>query len=141
MRAVGRAWRMVTMSDELRRVGMARIRYAEPLRRLEFLLLLTPAFVACADPVEPVDRRGLPQASVSSDGHTLLFLAFDRVLAAADGDAPIQAPGLTFEGRIAGSGVLVDGSDRLDYATAGNFGSAAGTVEFWIKPRWNGNDH
>jgi hypothetical protein len=132
---------LVTMSHELRRVGMTRVNYGEPMRRLEFLLLLTAAFVACADPGEPVDRREQPQASVTSDGHTLLLLPFDDVLTAADGESPIQASGLTFEAGIAGSGVLVDGADRLDYATAGNFGSTAGTVEFWIKPRWNGNDH
>jgi hypothetical protein len=129
------------MSHELRRVGMTRVNYGEPMRRLEFLLLLTAAFVACADPVEPVDRREQPQAPVTSDGHTLLLLPFGDVLTAADGESPIQASGLTFEAGIAGSGVLVDGADRLDYATAGNFGSTAGTVEFWIKPRWNGNDH
>jgi hypothetical protein len=132
---------MVTMSHQVQWVGLTRVNYGEPLRRLEFLLLLAPAFVACADPVEPVDRRELPQASVSSDSHTLLLLPFDGALTATDGASPIQASGLTFEAGIAGSGVLVDGADRLDYTSAGNFGTTAGTIEFWIKPRWNGNDH
>jgi Concanavalin A-like lectin/glucanases superfamily/Bacterial Ig-like domain (group 2) len=135
------------MSEDPRRVAITRLAIEAPLRRLEFLLLLAPAFVACGDqlqpeePLEPADHREISKASVTSDGHTLLLLPFDSVLTAADGEAPTQASGLTFESGITGSGVLVDGSDRLDYATGGNFGSTAGTIEFWIKPRWNGNDH
>lgn len=117
------------------------------LRRLKFLLLLVPAFIACENPVqpegalEPRNRREPLEASVTSDAHTLLLLPFDSLLTTADGEAPTQASGLTFESGITGSGVLVDSSDRLEYATAGNFGSQAGTIEFWIKPRWNGKDH
>jgi hypothetical protein len=131
---------MVEMSDQSQRVSVIRTNDGALLRHLKFLLLLAPAFAACSDPVEPVDRTELSQAAVGSDGHTLLLLPFDGVLTAADGESPTQASGMTFEDGVAGSGVLVDGADRLDYASAGNFGKTAGTIEFWIKPRWNGND-
>ena len=36
--------------------------------------------------------------------------------------------------------MLLEGSDLLKYRTAGNFAGPAGTIELWIKPRWNGND-
>lgn len=73
--------------------------------------------------------------------NTLLLLPFDNSLVGAEGETPTQATGVSFESGVIGQGVLVDGADMLRYATAGNFNAAAGTVEFWIKPRWNGNDN
>jgi hypothetical protein len=105
------------------------------------LLLLIPAFFGCEDPLEPPSRSETLAPSAASDSHTLLSLPFNYDLASADGERPTEAAGLSFETGISGSGVLVDGSDRLAYNSAGNFGGAAGTIEFWIRPRWNGNDH
>jgi hypothetical protein len=132
---------MVNMSSRSRRVCVIRTHDGAPMWRLELLLLLGPALAGCSDPGAPVDRAEPPQAAVSSDAHTLLLLPFDGVLTAADGEAPAQASDVTFEGGVAGSGVLVDEADRLDYASAGNFAKTAGTIEFWIKPRWRGGDH
>src|SRR5439155_13013756 len=80
------------------------------------------------------------RAGLNQDQHTLLLLHFDNNLAGVDGETPTQATGVTFEGGVLGKGVLVDGSDILTYGTAANFAAAAGTIEFWIKPRWNGVD-
>jgi hypothetical protein len=80
------------------------------------------------------------QASLNNDGHTLLLLHFDNDLAGADGESPVQAAGVTFESGVLGSGVLVDSADVLDYSSATNFTPAAGTIEFWVKPRWSGAD-
>jgi hypothetical protein len=44
------------------------------------------------------------------------------------------------ESGMLGSGVLVDSADVLDYSTAANFAPAAGTIEFWVRPRWSGAD-
>ncbi|MFL5494332.1 MAG: LamG-like jellyroll fold domain-containing protein [Gemmatimonadales bacterium] len=112
--------------------------------RLVFMLTLAAAFAGCENPVQPPDRpdQSAPiVASVESDAHTLLHLSFNDDLKSADGESPTRASGLTFEGGISGPGVLIDGTDLLKYKTSGNFTGAAGTVEFWIKPRWNGNDH
>jgi uncharacterized protein (TIGR03437 family) len=70
------------------------------------------------------------------DSHTLLMLRFENSLAGEQGQTPTQASGVTFEAGISGQGVLVDGADVLDYSTEGNFNAQAGTIEFWVKPRW-----
>jgi hypothetical protein len=105
------------------------------------LILLVPAFAACENPVEPPEKSETLAASAAGDSHILLSLPFNDDLASADGERPTEASGTSFESGISGSGVLVDGSDRLAYTSAGNFVAGSGTIEFWIKPRWNGNDH
>jgi hypothetical protein len=111
-------------------------------RRLLPLLLLTPAFIGCESPVEPSERPSpaAAEASATSDSHTLLLLGFDDVLTGEGGEQPAQASGVTFEPGIAGSGALVDAGTVLAYGTDGNFRADAGTIEFWINPRWNGAD-
>jgi hypothetical protein len=117
------------------------------LRRRSVLILvlvLASAFVACENPMQPAGQHDYPEpaaAALQSDAHTVLLLSFEGGLASADGESPTRTSGLTFENGISGSGVLVDATDLLKYSTVGNFAGAAGTVEFWIKPRWNGNDH
>ena len=76
----------------------------------------------------------------TQDVHTVLALPFDGNLASLDGEPPLQAVGTLFEDGIQEQGVVVDGSDILTYRTAANFTPAAGTVAFWVKPRWNGAD-
>jgi hypothetical protein len=112
--------------------------------RLVLIVTVAPAFVGCENPMEPPDRPEPSEevaASVATDAHTLLHLRFNGDLKSADGESPTRAAGLTFEKGISGSGVLIDGTDVLKYKTSGNFTAAAGTVEFWIKPRWSGSDH
>src|SRR5688572_28693610 len=114
--------------------------FASPVMRLVLVLAVAPAFAGCENPVQPPDRADQSEtivASVQSDAHTLLHLSFNDDLKSADGESPTRASGLTFESGISGSGVLIDGADLLKYKTSGNFAGAAGTVEFWIKPRWN----
>jgi hypothetical protein len=81
-----------------------------------------------------------PVGGVAGEDHTLLRLRFDGALAGEAGEQPTQASGVSFESGVVGSGVRVSGSDRLAYASAGNFNAETGTIEFWIKPRWSGND-
>jgi hypothetical protein len=108
--------------------------------RLIPLLLLATAAIGCDDPLAPSAEME-PEISVAAtDVHTLLELRFNGTLTSTDGETPAQASGLSFETGIKGSGVLVNATDRLAYRSAGNFKAASGTVEFWIKPRWNGND-
>lgn len=79
-----------------------------------------------------------PQAQ---DARTLLYLSFDNTLTGAQGETPAQASGVSFESGVKGQGVLVDGADVLNYLSANKFKTAEGTIEFWIKPRWNGNNN
>jgi hypothetical protein len=103
-------------------------------------LLLFAAAAGCDDPFQPSDRMEPDVTAATTDSHTLLNLRFNGSLATTDGETPTQASGLSFETGINGSGVLVNDADRLAYRSAGNFQAAAGTVEFWIKARWNGRD-
>jgi hypothetical protein len=112
-------------------------------RKLRLLLLLAPAFVACDNPIEPVDRRPGPPApaSASADSHTLLLLHFDDQLTGEAGEQPTQAVGDSFTQGILGSGVIVVGPEAfIEYASEGNVRAEAGTIEFWVKPRWDGDD-
>ena len=104
------------------------------------LLLLAAATIGCRDALEPTAEMEPEVATAVTDIHTLLNLRFNGSLASTDGETPAQASGLSFETGIRGSGVLVNSTDRLAYRSAGNFRAASGTIEFWIKPRWNGND-
>lgn len=80
----------------------------------------------------------LISASAQSDvdANTLLLLRFENTLNGEQGETPVQNVGVTFESGILGQGVLVDSTDLLQYATAGNFNMPEGTIEFWAKPRW-----
>src|SRR3954447_4237350 len=70
------------------------------------------------------------------DANTLLLLRFENTLNGEQGETPVQNIGVSFESGILGQGILVDNSDILQYATANNFNMPAGTIEFWVKPRW-----
>ena len=75
------------------------------------------------------------------DANTVLLLHLDNSFTGAGGETPTQATGgIGFVTAIFNQGAVIDGTDRLTYATAGNFNRATGTVEFWIRPQWNGND-
>lgn len=80
-------------------------------------------------------------AAIDRDERTLLLLHFDNDLKGIDGEVPLQSAAVSFETGIVGQGVLIDREDTLSYATSGNFSPSSGTIEFWIKPRWNGNDN
>ena len=86
-----------------------------------------------------------PTLELTSDGpyapdeHTLLMLHFDGYYAGTQ-DEPGTAHGTSFaEGRY-GQGVLIDNADTLTYTTAGNLNPEAGTIEFWVRPDWDGDD-
>jgi len=81
---------------------------------------------------------GVISASAQSDvdANTLLLLRFENTLNGEQGETPVQNVGLSFESGILGQGILVDDSDLLQYATAGNFNMPEGTIEFWVKPHY-----
>jgi Concanavalin A-like lectin/glucanases superfamily/Bacterial Ig-like domain (group 2) len=112
-----------------------------PSPRLLPIIILASALAGCEDPLGPRENGFEPDVAPSAtDVHTLLSLRFNGTLAGTDGETPSQSSGLSFETGIQGSGLLVNATDRLAYRSVENFKAASGTVEFWIKPRWNGND-
>ena len=74
------------------------------------------------------------------DRHTLLLLHFDGNLTGARGEDPVQAQGVAFESGIFGKGAYFAPGNQVYFSSARNLNSTEGTLEFWIKPRWNGND-
>jgi hypothetical protein len=74
------------------------------------------------------------------DAHTLLLLHCNGDLNGAQGETPTQALGVTFEPGIFGNGAYFAPGNQVYFPSAGNISSTEGTLEFWIKPRWNGND-
>jgi len=76
------------------------------------------------------------------DANTLLLLHFDGSYVGAQGQVPSNAIGSFELGRF-GQGVNATPQDYswLEYPAAGNIDWQAGTLEFWVKPNWNGNDN
>jgi hypothetical protein len=73
------------------------------------------------------------------DEHTLLLLHLDGTYTGAQGEV-----GATYKTEFAagrhGQGLLMDGTDVLTFAAAGNLSDTQGAVEFWLRPNWNGDD-
>jgi hypothetical protein len=74
------------------------------------------------------------------DANTLLLLHCNGDLNGAQGETPTQATGVTFESGVFGNGAYFAAGNQVYFSSAGNINSTQGTLEFWIKPRWNGND-
>ncbi len=74
------------------------------------------------------------------DRHTLLLLHFNGDLSGAQGEKPVEAQGVAFEPGIFKKGAYFAPGNQVYFPSAGNLSSTEGTLEFWIKPRWNGND-
>jgi len=47
---------------------------------------------------------------------------------------------VSFEAGVFSSGAYFPSGNRLLYSSSGNISGAEGTLEFWFKPRWGGND-
>lgn len=77
---------------------------------------------------------------LEADEHTRLLLHCNGNANGVAGESPTQFSGATFEAGVHGSGLRIDGADQVSFAAAGEFEPAAGTVEFWVRPSWNGTD-
>lgn len=73
------------------------------------------------------------------DEHTLLLLHLDGSYTGAQGETGTPA-GTTFTSGRYNQGVAFDSGDTLTYATTGNLNRTEGSIEFWIRPDWNGKD-
>jgi hypothetical protein len=75
------------------------------------------------------------------DQHTLLLLHGNGALSGAQGETPALASGYAFTTGIFGQGIDLPTGARLRFAAAGNALATAGTVEFWLRPHWQGGDN
>ncbi len=76
---------------------------------------------------------------LSADTNTTLLLHFNGNLTGAAGEAPTTASGFRLEPGVIDQAAFVNANGQILYAKAGNIAAAQGTVEFWIRPSWNGN--
>jgi concanavalin A-like lectin/glucanase superfamily protein len=74
------------------------------------------------------------------DASTLLLLHFNGTVSGAQGEVPTASAGVGFEPGIFGDGAFFPSGNQLHYASTGNVSATRGTLEFWFRPRWNGND-
>jgi hypothetical protein len=75
------------------------------------------------------------------DSNTLLSLKFENSLDGEQGEVPVQASGLSFLPGTVGQSVSVPPAGVLVYSAANNVSAQHGTIEFWLRPNWNGNDN
>jgi hypothetical protein len=74
------------------------------------------------------------------DDDTTFLLRFDGNRTTVDGESPIESSGGTFVPGISGQALHLGDSEYLRFATAGNISPSEGTLEFWVKPDWPGNN-
>lgn len=74
------------------------------------------------------------------DADTLLYLNFNNTLTGAAGETPTIATSTAFAGGISGAGTSFSNNTVLAYAAANNINAQNGTLEFFLKPNWNGGD-
>ena len=70
-----------------------------------------------------------------------LVLNFEGSLNADNGERGYGSDGLSFVSGHSGQAVLFDKENTLYYLTGNNISFQKGTIEFWLKPLWNGNDN
>ena len=70
----------------------------------------------------------------------LLVLLCEGNLTGQDGETPTTQSGVSFETGISGSGAYFAPGNQVNYTDTGNIDATNGSMSFWIKPRWNGND-
>ena len=81
-----------------------------------------------------------PVAAAPADANDLLVLHFDDSFVGENGETAAQSAGANFVTGVLGSAVSLPAGNVLTYPSAGNIDASEGTVEFWIKPAWNGSD-
>ena len=79
-------------------------------------------------------------AEIANDSHTLLMARFDGSLVTEDSELPSASTGTTYVDGLVGMAVHTGDPGYVQYSASGNISPEQGTVEFWMKPDWNGND-
>lgn len=79
-------------------------------------------------------REGVPLPD------TLLRLDCNGNLDGVDGETPDAVSGVSYEPGKFGTGAYFAPGNEVIYPSEGNLEAQQGTIEFWLKPRWSGND-
>lgn len=82
----------------------------------------------------------LTAQELAIDANTSLLLHFNNNLTDANGQMPTTSSNTTYGEGIHNEGLSNTSNTVLKYSTTNNFNAPEGTIEFWIKPNWNGND-
>lgn len=83
--------------------------------------------------------RTTDPGELPNDADTSLLLRLDGSAAGVAGETPTGTSSLTFGPGLVGSAGVLDGGGNARYTQAGNLTGARGTVEFWVRPSWNGD--
>ncbi|MBA4378861.1 MAG: hypothetical protein C0395_09475 [Gemmatimonas sp.] len=76
----------------------------------------------------------------TTDAATSLLLHLNSSFTGAAGETPTQATGTSYAAGVFGMGANLPSGSRLSYNASGNLAAAQGTLEFWVRPDWNGAD-
>jgi len=68
------------------------------------------------------------------------LLHFNNNNISDEGESPLFESGTDYVGGKYKQAIRVNGSDSLYYNSSNNFNIGYGTIEFWLKPEWFGND-
>ncbi|MBL8040801.1 MAG: hypothetical protein JNM04_05590, partial [Chthonomonas sp.] len=77
----------------------------------------------------------------AQDGNTTLLLHCNGTMNGAQGEVPMLSNGVTYEAGILANGAYLTNSNQVYYPRASNFDPREGTLQFWVKPKWAGNDN
>lgn len=79
-------------------------------------------------------------ASIVRAQTPLLDLRFDNSLVGQAGETPLTGSGVTYEPGMVGQAAYFTLSSNVSYSAANNIAAQEGTLSFWIKPSWAGNN-
>jgi hypothetical protein len=71
---------------------------------------------------------------------TSLQLLFENNATGVAGETPTTSSGLSYAAGVNGQGAVLGNPNQLRYLRSENIDPRQGTLEFWIKPQWAGND-
>ena len=81
-------------------------------------------------------------ADYASDvaSHPSLTLSFENTAVGDDGEGPSAQFNVAYGAGVTGQCAIFGPASNLQYAAGNNIAAKEGTLEFWVKPLWNGND-
>lgn len=80
-------------------------------------------------------------SALTNDVATMLLLKFENSLTGAAGENPSASANVSFTPVVGGAAAArFPTNANLAYTSTGNIGAQNGTLEFWIRPNWAGND-
>jgi uncharacterized caspase-like protein len=98
------------------------------------MVLSTPGIVVIVPPAGPVQT---PPVARTATG---LTLPFKGNLLGDAGQSPLTASGVTFTDGPAGQAAVFEAGNDVTYTSANSISATAGTLMFWIRPQWRGDD-